>query len=492
MSFPTALTFKAVAGVIDATQKRLFDQDLIGNADVLLRENEYDGKSWSVEARLESTGTSVDWVVGALYAEDQQEQDNNVAVASDSTALNDPGGPLGGGSNPVPGFFFPSFPTGLGLALNHKNFELESIAVFADATWHVTDQLDLIAGARYTSDDVTNERLAFGIQPTCFDCDLQGFFASFENYPRPFISADTSFDDVSPRLGARFAWSDSASVYATVSKGYKAGGTSTGHDPNDAPLALDYDEETLWNYEIGIKTEFLDNRVRLNAAVFYMDWTNLQVEAFRLLTAGDPSSNFEQTVNVDSEATGIEVELTAAPTDNFMIGGSIGYLDTEIKDEPTCDPSLGFSGPTCIQLTGGFEVTTVGLDMPKAPELTANAFAEYRLPIGANAAWLRGEYIHRDSMYSDVEALTNKQTRGPSGQGLIRVVGDDEFPYKVPAFDVANVRAGFDWERVSIIAYVENVFGEDYYTGTQENFGVSGIRLRPHPTTFGASLSVKF
>ena len=47
----------------------------------------------------------------------------------------------------------------------------------------------------------------------------------------PFISADTSFDDVSPRLGARFAWSDSASVYATVSKGYKAGGTSTGHDP---------------------------------------------------------------------------------------------------------------------------------------------------------------------------------------------------------------------------------------------------------------------
>ena len=86
--FSDGLTFKAVAGVIDATQKRLFDQDLIGNADVLLRENEYDGNSWSVEARLESTGTSIDWVVGALYAEDQQEQDNNVAVASDPT-LND-------------------------------------------------------------------------------------------------------------------------------------------------------------------------------------------------------------------------------------------------------------------------------------------------------------------------------------------------------------------------------------------------------------------
>ena len=74
----------------------------------------------------------------------------------------------------------------------------------------------------------------------------------------------------------------------------------------------------------------------------------------------------------------MEVELLAAPTDNFTLGGAIGYLDTEIKDEPACDPSLGFSGPTCIQMTGGFEVTAVGLDMPKAPELTANVFGEYR------------------------------------------------------------------------------------------------------------------
>ena len=74
--------------------------------------------------------------------------------------------------------------------------------------------------------------------------------------------------------------------------------------------------------------------MRLNASVFYMDWKNLQVEAFRLLTPGDLSSNFEQTVNVDSEGHGVEVELPAAPTDKFTIGGSIGYLDTEIKDEP--------------------------------------------------------------------------------------------------------------------------------------------------------------
>ena len=64
----------------------MFDNDLIGNLDVLSRTNEYEGDSWSVEARLESESESVDWVIGALYAEDQQEQFNDVAVSSDPTA----------------------------------------------------------------------------------------------------------------------------------------------------------------------------------------------------------------------------------------------------------------------------------------------------------------------------------------------------------------------------------------------------------------------
>ena len=104
------------------------------------------------------------------------------------------------------------------------------MAVFADATWHVTDSLDLIAGARYTQDDVLNERTSFGIAPTC-NCgppDPAFFRASSTS-----TSAHQRRDIVrrrSPRAGIRFAWSDTASVYATVSKGYKAGGTSTGND----------------------------------------------------------------------------------------------------------------------------------------------------------------------------------------------------------------------------------------------------------------------
>ncbi len=481
------LTFKAITGVIDATQKRLFDNDTFGNLDVLSRNNEYDGNSWSVEARLESRSDAVDWVVGALYAQDQQEQFNNVAVSSDPTASIGSTG------------FLPPFPAGLGLARNTKNFEVDSIALFADATWHVSDRLDLILGARYTSDDVLNERTSFGIAPSC-GCGPPdpAFFPSFINFARPAASAKDSFSDVSPRAGLRFAWSDTGSIYATVSKGYKAGGSSTGNNtnaPGSPAFSVSFDEETLLNYEVGIKTEFADRRVRLNASVFFLDWEGLQVEAFRFLTPGDLSSNFEQSVNVDADGKGAEIELLAQATDRFTLGGSLGFLDTEITDEPTCDILNGGPGgsATCIQITGGFNVSAIGLEIPKSPELTANLFGEYSWPIGANSAWIRGEFNHRGEQYSDIEALTNRQTRGPSpNQGLTRVVGPNEYPYKIQAFDVFNLRGGFDWQRASLTMYVQNVSDEEYYTGTQENFGLSGIRLRPHPRIYGASVSFKF
>ncbi len=482
--FSDSLTLKAVAGVIDAKQERLFDNDLIGNLDLLARNNEYEGNSWSVEARLESKSESLDWVVGVLYAQDQQEQFNNVAVSSNPTATFNGVG------------FLPPFPAGLGLARNTKNFEVDSIAVFADATWHLSDRLDLIAGARFTNDDVLNERTSFGIAPSC-GCGPSNpaFFPSFINFARPNASGDNSFSDVSPRFGFRYEMSDRSSVYATLSKGYKAGGSSTGNNtntPNSDPISIKYDEEQLTNFELGIKTESANRRLRFNAAVFLLDWKDLQVEAFRFLTPGDLSSNFEQTVNVDAEARGIEMELLGQPSDALTVGASLGYLDTEITDEPDCDVVVP-GRTTCVQITGGFAPTLIGLSMPKAPKLTGNMFAQYRWFSPGRETWLRGEFMHRGSQFSDVEALTNQQTLGPSpNQGLVRVVPADQFPYKVPSFNVVNIRAGFDWEKSSLTLYAQNLFNEEYYTGTQENFGLSGIRLRPHPRTIGAKFTYKF
>ena len=238
----------------------------------------------------------------------------------------------------------------------------------------------------------------------------------------------------------------------------------------------------MWNYELGFKSELMDNRLRLNVSIFDLQWSDMQFESFRFLTPGDLSSNFEQTINIgDAEATGGEIELMWAITDNFSLTGNLGYLDSEITSD------------TDAELTGGYLVHLQGLDLPKAPKYTLSLIPQYDWQVGDGDAWVRLEYLARGSQYSDIEALTNLQTTGPApNSGTIPARPYGEFPYKVPSFEVFNLRAGFSTGAWAFNAYVENLLEEHYYTGTQENFGVSGIRLRPHPRIFGFNVSYSF
>lgn len=467
------MVLKWITGYLDAENERVFDNDLVGNADALQRDNEYEGTSWSTEVRLEMTEDSFDLVAGLLYAEDEQDQINRITVGTEPTADLDPD------PNTVVGIF-PPFPTGLCLQCNKKNFEVQSVAAFADLTWHATDRFDVGVGGRLTRDKVTDGRsdvtsLA-GAPP-----DFPGFTNTF----RQDAEKERTFDDFSPRLTARYQVSDDLNVYGTISKGYKGGGTSIGHDTNiegEPAIFAEFDEETLWNYELGFKSELLDRRLRVNASLFYLQWSDLIVESFRLLTSGNLSSNFEQAINVEeAEALGFEAEFISVVTEGFTLAGSIGLLDTEIT---SADPTI---------LTGGYVVDLEGLDLPKAPELTASLSGEYRWPIGDNELWVRLEYIHRDGQFSDIEGLTYRQTRGPSpNAGLTPPAINGGFPYRSPDYDLVNLRAGFGMEQFEFGLFVENLTDEEYYTGTQENFGVSGIRLRPHPLIIGASASFSF
>lgn len=461
-TFGNDVTLNWITGFIDAEQNRVFDNDLVGGADTLVRTNLYEGESFSTELRLAGGNDRAEWIAGILYASDEQTQENNVAIATNAAAT------LGGVG------WLPPFPEGLGLALNSKSFEVESLAVFADYTWHVNDLWDVTVGGRYTSDDVENSLRAFGIGPGV----PGGGPPDFVNSPRPPSFASSSFTDFAPRLAVTYNASDTVNVYGVVSKGYKAGGNSTGNQtnlPGDPAFSVSFEPETLINFEAGVKSELLDRRVRLNASVFFLIWEDLQLEAFRFLTPGDLSSNFEQTVNVEeAEALGLEVEFVALVSEYFTLGGSLGLMDTEITSDSQAE------------ITGGFIVDLEGLEIPKAPEYTFNLFGEYRAPAGDNEWWLRAEVISRDGQYSDVEGLTNTQTRS------IRNVGPDEFPYLSPDYTVWNLRGGYDWERVGVTVYVQNLADEEYYTGTQENFGVSGIRLRPHPRVIGAAVNFNF
>lgn len=477
--FNDNLKVTSITGVIDAENERWFDQDLVGGVDSIDRTNHYEGTSWSTELRLDYSGESVDWTLGFMYSKDEQDQNNLVAVSTNATAtLNGVG-------------WLPPFPEDLGLAFNTKGYDVEEQAVFADLTFHMTESLDLIAGGRFTHSEVGRELAANGIGPSCCfpgtpDFSPFAFFQSFINAPRPVAAGSSEYTDFAPRFGARFQVTDEVNVYAMVSKGYKPGGNSVGNNTNvdGAPaFTTKYDKESLWNYELGLKSELLEGRLRLNAAVFHLVWDDLQFESFFFLTPGDLSTNVDQIVSIEkAEADGLEVEFAALVTDGLTISGALGYLDTEVKSD------------TIVQLSGGWRPSLLGLDLPKSPELTANLVGEYRWPIGGdNEAWVRLEYIHRDGQYSDMEGVTNLQLNGPApNNGLIHSSGPNEFPYRSPDYDLLNLRAGVEWGPWSITGFVQNLTDEKYYTGTQENFGVSGIRLRPNPLTFGGSISYTY
>ena len=491
--FSDRLTWKTVVGLISTTNDRFFDNDLVGNLDLLSRTNHYSGKSYSLESRLEGQTDAVNWVVGALSAKDEQDQYNNVAISGNPTATLTRNGLVYG--------FLPPFPTGLGLSRVAKRFSVASYAVFADATWKVTGNTELFAGARYTTDDVDRYYQGYGAAPGLNpDPSCTGFFGCWGNFARTPAVGTASFDDITPRAGVRYKFTDDTSAYATISRGYKAGGLSTGNSKTGAPLAGKFNKETLWNYELGLKAETADHRVRVNAAVFYMKWTDMQMEAFRLLVPGDLSTNFEQTINIPSaDAKGVELELTARATERLTLGAAIGYLDATMLENQAC--TVGAADPNCVgghkltTITGGFNVDLKGLPIPNSPKLTASAYGEYRVPMGANSLWVRGEYQHRDSQYSDIEGVTNQQTLGgsPNSKGaLTRFVPADQFPYKVPAWNVFNLRGGYDWGQLSLALYALNLADEHYYTGTYMKFGLSGMRLRPNPRTLGGNFTVHF
>jgi len=441
-----SLTLKSVTGMIDTDNRRRFDQDLT-SLDMLLRDNNYSGKSWSQEFRLESLGERVDWVLGALYADDSQKQFNRIYMGTVRSIQ-------GIGVLP-PTAAFPAGTPRATINQSDREYGYKSVAAYADATWRFTDRAALTVGGRYTRDEGSQER--FNV-------------AGFGGAPLADVSGEASFNDFSPRVVLNYKIAEDTSVYASTSKGYKSGGVSVGHisTQGNRPFVDPFNEETLLAYELGVKSEFWNRRARLNVAVFRTDWRDMQLESTFLLDPADISSNVNSVTNVeDAKVQGAEVELTLAVTSGLTLVGGIGYLDSEL-------------GSSTARIVGNKLVNLGGLPVPKSPEWTGNLIAEYSHSFDARRMFVRGEWSYRDDSYSNIEGLTHEQT------------GQSAFPYRIDAYDVFNLRTGVELgERIAVNLYVENLFKEEYLSGSQEDFGLSGIRLKPHPRVFGMTFTYR-
>ena len=189
-----------------------------------------------------------------------------------------------------------------GSGVNSTDTDNSSWAVFAEGTFHATEKLDVTLGLRRTEDD--REIDLVDISATSGGGNLaEGLY-------------NLSYGETNYNVVLSYNWASDVMSYAKVSTGFVAGGILNG---------ISYEPESITNYELGLKSQFLDNRLRLNAAVFFMDYEDLQVQLFK-----DGKQSFENAGQV--EITGLEIEMDAILGDGLTLSTTLGTYDYEYKE----------------------------------------------------------------------------------------------------------------------------------------------------------------
>ncbi len=234
-----------------------------------------------------------------------------------------------------------AFDTVLGLAnltiLTSGEVKTKSIAVFGDVNFDISDQLKLSVGARYTSDKRTGTvyRQNFtGIRSPEF-----GNAAAVPGLIRTNYTNSRTDEQFTPRVSVSWMPSDDLTMYASYSKGFKAGGFDMRGDAVFTPTTVNgYAPEKVDAYELGFKTSLLDNTLFINGALFYSDYSGQQITTqvpYAAPLVGVAS--FVDNVG-DSKIKGAELEIRAVPSDNLSLNLALGYTDAKFKRFITFDP----------------------------------------------------------------------------------------------------------------------------------------------------------
>ncbi|MEO9599508.1 TonB-dependent receptor [Parasphingorhabdus sp.] len=433
----------SVTGYIDHHSTTNGEADQSG-LDLWNDESFADLESWSTELRLQSNETTgLNWMLGGVYAEDSstrfQRRPFSIAFFRDLLGL--------------PAAALPPAGTEITPINDLLTADVTSFGMFGEVSWTSPDSaLTVSAGLRWQHDKVA----------TSFFAERNAVFPPFTAVPQS-QAGEASFDNFLPRFAANYEIADDINIYATVSRGGKPGGfnLATTTFPN-LGLPSTFDSETLWNYEVGVKLASPDNRVRLDASLFLIDWTDIQVSSFFI----DPATFASGTVTQNgAEATskGIEVSLMVEPVDGLVLESSFGYQNSRFG-----------SFPNAIIDSTGTTADASGNRLPLAPELSASVSAQYNHSFSSGSdAFLRLEYVFRDSLFTDNES---------------RVAAPDF----VDEYDYVNLRVGFDIGSFEMLAFVENVFDENYVTGYFTPNSITGVLATVNPRRYGISGTFRF
>ena len=414
------------------------------------------------EVRFASdTDGPLQWVVGGFYSQTdrfyrQRLPTPGYAAVTDAT--------LGAGTSAAVANGFDNLDSPYNADLP---YDLSQLAVFGEGTYAITDAFDVTVGARWY--DYEEER----------EFNSGGLFANGDN-----AVDQTKSDGISPRVLLSYDVSDLVTVNAQASKGFRLGGVN---DPLNVTLCSpadealfgnfqSYDDETLWNYEVGAKAT--GDGFFANVAGFYNDISDLQVT----LDAGSCSSRVVFNVP-EAHSMGVEAEVGFEPVSGLDLVLSGSWIEAEFDSTISSDAAL-------VTATGIRE----GNRLPSVPELQFTASGSYEWPVSDSAdAYLSASWSYVGNRYTQPADQENNPRTFVHGLPYRGAPADASTTVDLllPSYNILNLSAGIDFDSgLSLIAYANNVLDENALLSfDRERGGRARLAYQTNtPRTFGLTV----
>ena len=336
--------------------------------------------TFSQEFRWTSTGDGpIQWVGGLYYLTEETWRPEQFKIAGYTTANGQ---------------------TVVGNEYTRTENETTSTAAYGHGNWDINDAWTLSFGGRWTRD----ERDYAATAVNCGMDEADRAAAGFPNFPECAgvggslsiiaetfgITTSNSWTDFSPMVSAQFNPGGDVMYYGTVSTGYKSGGFA-GSQGVEVAAANPVEPEDVINYEFGMKGDFVDNTLRINASLFFMDYTDLQVVRFGPVP-GSAFGTFQTTNIGSSDIKGLEVDFYWVATENFSLSGNYAYLDSEVE------------GLTLNTASGPQDFS--GFPLRQSPKNSYNLIANYDMETAQGDWNFRAQFSHTDNQHTDFVTST--------------------------------------------------------------------------------------
>lgn len=463
-------------------------------------------QTFSQELRLNGQAGWLDWLVGAYYANEDLSLDDAIKFGADFSAfasllvdLSDgiPGNGLSSGG-PWPGYdnlaallsggqVTNPFPNGAGAVLDAFDQTSENFAFFTHNIITISDKIELSLGARFTHEKKTLDAEITTNNPGCqlfLGAVQQGAIpSSLLQLPcAPFWNplVDGQFDGkrtedrLTGTAAVNFTVSDELSVYASYSRGYKAGGFNLDRGGFPNPLvggvptgdSLEFDDETVDSLELGAKYRSPGRSIAVNGSVFYSKFNDFQLNTFN-------GTNFVVENLPSAETYGVEVEGTWQASENLTLSSGVTYARTQYGTNGFDDPI--FAQPSPTNPGGGALFQLPGRTLTNAPEWSVTGAASYEYPVAEDFAAL----LHADFRYT-------------SG---INTGSDLDLEKQQEGVFIVNAKVGFGdrdglWR---IEFWSRNLFDKDYiqvaFDGPLQGSGTARNMVLPNTQVFNAFLA---